>query len=404
MYDGQLQKFRCARGSSPLEGYHTHLERRCKTMLHATSAHKDEIIFAFDTRWSMLALREIGLDRTGVKHFDIALIEGYDASRRAIFGFCAFERRGLHHYVPLLNRPPVLKFGVEFSAEAWSQTCAMARDTLGLPAQMVPLHKLPTSDDTEALLQYCVANEGHIDFAKLAQVGNARGLLFSKASAETWLVGVQNREVAFLDLHSARYGDFIRSLHDAIAVPDAHRNALQLQPNIATAAASDPIALPAPAASVSTIGAIVARPPAVVVPAVQSSVVVSAAHSSACACVTCLFGDDDDDDNDDDDGVTVVSATSSSSAATAAAAAAAAANESGSDNESESESDSIDLEDDDSPATRRPAQKRERTLAGMSSPARQKRRNQNKVGKIRFACPGCKPHVPCSEHMSMNAD
>jgi hypothetical protein len=116
-----------------------------------------------------------------------------------------------------------------------------------------------------------------------------------------------------------------------------------------------------------------------------------------------LFGDDDDD-NDDDDGVTVVSATSSSSAATAAAAAAAAANESGSDNESESESDSIDLEDDDSPATRRPAQKREQTLAGMSSPARHKRRNQNKVGKIRFACPGCKPHVPCSEHMSMNAD
>ena len=68
-------------------------------MLHATAAHKDDVFFAFDTRWSIRTLREVGLDRTGVKHFDIAAIEGYDVSKRSVCTAGPFHSRGLQHYV-----------------------------------------------------------------------------------------------------------------------------------------------------------------------------------------------------------------------------------------------------------------------------------------------------------------
>ena len=111
-------------------------------------------------------------------------------------------------------------------------------------------------------------------------------------------MGVQHREVAFLDLHSAKYGEFMRSLQDARAVPEAHRNARELDPNIATSAASNPIQLPAPAASVTGVGAVVARPPTTTVAATIAVSNVTAGHDPTCTCFDCVF----DSSSDDDDG------------------------------------------------------------------------------------------------------
>ena len=391
---GQLQKFRCVRGSSPLEGYHTHLERRGKTMLHATASHKDQVFFAFDTRWSIKALREVGLDRTGVKHFDIAAIEGYDASKRSVITAGPFHSRGLQHYVPLVDRPSVLKYGVTSSVEAWSETCAHARVALNLPAQLVSLHKVPTSNDTGVLLEHCVANAGRINFTNLAQVANARGLLFSATSAETWLVGVQHREVAFLDLHSAKYGEFMRSLQDARAVPEAHRNARELDPNIATSAASNPIQLPAPAASVTGVGAVVARPPTTTVAATIAVSNVVADHGPTCTCETCVFGASDDDD----EGPAAASGSPSDASVSTAGSMDASMHDLFGSDDSGSADD--DLASDG--ATASVARRRSRPrVSDLPTPQRRKRQKQNRLSNMRYRCEECsaKPKGQyCDQH------
>ena len=323
---------------------------------------------AFDTRWSVRALRNVGLDKTGVKHFDIATIEGYDASRRSIFTCGAFHSHGLQHYVPLVDRPPVLKYGIASSVEAWSEVCALARQSLGLPAQGVSLHKVPTSDDTKVLLEHCVASGGQINFTKLAQVANARGLLFSVKSAETWLVAVQHREVAFLDLHAAKYGELMRSLHDACAVPEAHRHAQELEPAIATSEASNPIQLPAPACSVMAVGAIVARPQPALPIADDVAIVVGNATVGCgygCSCMQCLFGSGSDDDCD---GSTTRTATNT-------------------------DNDAFDGDD-----VVVGARRKRPKLSNRSPEYREQRRMQNRLSQARFRCSHCESGNPCDDH------
>ena len=231
------------------------------------------------------------------------------------------------------------------------------------------------------LLEHCVANAGRINFTNLAQVANARGLLFSATSAETWLVGVQHREVAFLDLHSAKYGEFMRSLQDARAVPEAHRNARELDPNIATSAASNPIQLPAPAASVTGVGAVVARPPATTVAATIAVSNVVAGHGPTCTCVVCVFGASDDDDE----------GPAAASVGIAGSTDASMHDLFGSDDSGSDDGSVV-------------AMRGRRRLQDRSPEYKRKRRKQNQMSKARFNCSVCVRGNPCGEHVDTAFD
>ena len=209
---GQLQKYRCARGSSALEGYHKHLRLVAEHLVAATHEYTDAIINEFDLRWNMRAARHIGLDQTGVEHYDVAVIEANHDVRRAIFG------AGLKSYAPLLKVPPVIHHGVHFSQQAWSQKCEQARAKVGvLSSTTAPpaLHDTATREDTGALLNFVVASGtpgAAVPPYGLADLALSRGLLFSEGEAQTWLDNMRNREHVLYQMHGAGFVDLIAQL------------------------------------------------------------------------------------------------------------------------------------------------------------------------------------------------
>jgi len=257
---GQLQEFRCNRGNSALEGYHVHLRRRGEPAVVATTEFKDIVINEFDMRWSVRSSRDAGLDTTGVGHYNLALIETYDASRRHMPYLGDETERGLPGYTPLVELEPIVHHGAHFSHEAWMAKCEDARSALevgdGTP---LTLHATPTMQDTKALLELALQNQ-ELDYGRLSQLAHSRGLLLSRDEAQTWVRAVAHKEDAFLQLSEAGYGDMVARLR-GMRGTDAQRDST-LKLSSSNAHVGGALVLPAPATLMAKQGAQVAHPKA----------------------------------------------------------------------------------------------------------------------------------------------
>jgi hypothetical protein len=212
---GELQRYRCMRGSSQLEGYHKHLRLRMEGLVAATPEYKDAIQNEFDLRVAIRAGRRVGLDKTGVLHSDVALMELYHDRRRAVFG----NTGGLKGYTPLRDREPTIRHGIHFSQLAWSERCVKEREERGIQShEGLSLHDEPTTEDVSALLEYAVAQGqgGQVVTGEgLSKLALSRGLIFTETVADTWLRKQRDRENVLYQMHDAGYSQLATRLRPA---------------------------------------------------------------------------------------------------------------------------------------------------------------------------------------------
>jgi hypothetical protein len=286
---------RCLRGSSALEGMHLHLRILLNALVKSLGLERlDAMMLQFDYRWTVKALRHVGLLGTGWlakarQHFRLELAD--ELFRMVVKLGLSADLMPSH--VPADTKPgqPLVRNGTFYLVKALAEQ-ANAVAAVGVGAAVPPVdiatqpqHMLPfLSDDakdhaqwhynpTKAdLIELLSHSELHEDTptnkTKLNEIAARRGLLFPNHSAHSLVEGVLNKTRSGNVLaHVGLPG--VRAQARAVAEEHAPVAPRVMSANMSVVQSSVPAPqnMPAPpAVNVVAAGAVVPLAPAVVAP------------------------------------------------------------------------------------------------------------------------------------------